>query len=89
MLKNSGVVTVHGTLGGSTGLFPIGYIYISTDTTSPAELFGGSWTRLSGYFLYATGSDSKVDTVVSGGVVTAGGTNSAAYINVAAWERVG
>lgn len=77
------------TISGYGGVFPIGYIYISTDTTSPASLFGGSWSRLSGYFLYATGSDSKVDTTVSGGVVTAGGTNSAAYINIAAWERVG
>lgn len=87
--SRDGTITINGTLAGETGLFPIGYIYISTDTTSPASLFGGSWTRLSGYFLYATGSDSKVDTTVSGGVVTAGGTNSAAYINIAAWERVG
>jgi hypothetical protein len=87
--SRNGTITINGTLEGETGLFPIGYIYISTDTTNPASLFGGSWTRLSGYFLYATGSDSKVDTTVSGGVVTAGGTNSAAYINIAAWERVG
>ena len=26
--------------------FPVGYIYMSMDPTSPAELFGGTWTQL-------------------------------------------
>lgn len=85
-----GIMYINATeIRGTNGVFPIGYIYISTDTTSPASLFGGEWERLSGYFLYATGTNSKVGTTVSGGVVTAGGTNSAAYINITAWERVG
>lgn len=35
----------------------IGYIYLSRDSTSPAELFGGTWERLEGVFLLAAGSD--------------------------------
>lgn len=26
--------------------FPVGYIYLSTDSTSPADLYGGTWTAL-------------------------------------------
>lgn len=39
---------------------PIGNYYISDDPTSPAELFGGTWTRLAGYFLYAEGDDAWI-----------------------------
>lgn len=40
----------------STGIdFPIGYIYISTDSTSPASLFGGSWTPIKDTFLLTAG----------------------------------
>ena len=34
---------------------PIGNYYISHDPTSPAELFGGTWTKIGGRFLYAEG----------------------------------
>lgn len=43
--------------GGSSSpldAYPIGSIYISTNTTNPNTLFGGTWERLSGGFLYAT-----------------------------------
>lgn len=30
----------------ATILYPIGCIYISIDATSPASIFGGSWTKL-------------------------------------------
>ena len=33
--------------------FPVGYVYISYSSTSPATLFGGTWTEIKGYFLYA------------------------------------
>ena len=36
-------------------LYPIGSIYISTDETSPAELFGGTWERIKDTFLLAAG----------------------------------
>jgi len=35
---------------------PIGSIYMSTSSTSPATLFGGSWTRIQDRFLLAAGS---------------------------------
>ena len=33
--------------------FPIGYVYISVDSTNPSTYFGGTWQRLSKCFLYA------------------------------------
>lgn len=32
-------------------IYPVGAIYISTDSTSPASLFGGSWAKIDGKFL--------------------------------------
>ena len=39
-------------------IYPIGSYYISNNNTPPAELFGGTWTQLTGRFLYATTSTS-------------------------------
>lgn len=47
---------------GSVGTFspltayPIGSVYISVNSTSPASLFGGTWTRIEDTFLLAAGS---------------------------------
>ena len=38
--------------------YPVGSIYISTSTTSPALLFGGSWVEVSGRFLLGSGTPS-------------------------------
>lgn len=35
---------------------PVGSIYMSVNSTSPASLFGGSWTLISGRFLLGAGS---------------------------------
>ena len=35
-------------------VYPIGSIYISVNTTSPATLFGGTWTQITDRFLYCT-----------------------------------
>ena len=46
--------------------YPIGYIYMSTSSTSPATLFGGSWTQITGRFLYgntSAGGTGGADTV--------------------------
>lgn len=37
--------------------FPVGYIYMSTQSTSPASIYGGTWVSLTdGAFLRASGS---------------------------------
>lgn len=36
-------------------IFPVGAIYQSTGSTSPASLFGGSWERIQNRFLYGAG----------------------------------
>lgn len=38
-------------------VYPVGAIYISVSATSPATLFGGSWTRIQDRFLLAAGSE--------------------------------
>lgn len=39
-----------------SGFFPIGYIYITTSSASPAKTFGGTWERIEDVFLLATGN---------------------------------
>lgn len=52
-----------------TNIYPVGSIYLSYVSTSPASLFGGSWTQLTGAFLRAAndtatgGADTHVLTV--------------------------
>ena len=40
--------------------YPVGAIYQSTGSTSPASLFGGSWERIQGRFLLGTSSSYSV-----------------------------
>jgi len=37
-------------------VYPVGSIYISSNSTSPAVLFGGSWTQIKDTFLIACGN---------------------------------
>lgn len=39
--------------------YPVGSIYTSENSTSPAELFGGTWERLKDRFLLAAGDTYK------------------------------
>lgn len=39
-----------------TGFFPVGYIYITTSSTSPAGIFGGTWEQIKDKFLLAAGN---------------------------------
>lgn len=41
-------------------IYPVNSIYISYSHTSPASLFGGTWTRITGHFLYAVGSSATI-----------------------------
>lgn len=49
-------------------LYPVGSIVIRYDHTSPASLYGGTWTRISSRFLYATSA--------SGTIGSTGGSNT-------------
>ena len=50
-------------------IYPVGSIYLSVNSTSPATLFGGSWTQISNRFLYCTTS----------GATGTGGASSVSY----------
>ena len=54
---NSAPVDVGGGYGGgSLQAYPVGSIYMSVNSTSPASLFGGTWEQLQDRFLLAAGS---------------------------------
>lgn len=40
-------------------LYPIGSVYMSTNSTSPATLFGGTWKQIKDRFLLACGDSYK------------------------------
>lgn len=42
-------------------IYPIGAIYISTSSTDPGTLFGGTWTPITGRFLLASGATDPED----------------------------
>lgn len=43
--------------------YPIGSIYISTNATSPATLFGGNWDEIHGAFLFANSALHQAGTI--------------------------
>lgn len=51
-------------------VFPVGTILIRYDHTSPASLYGGTWTRISGRFLYATGETGTIGATGGSGTHT-------------------
>ena len=61
-LSSDGTAQNASRLGGKTlaeimlMLYPVGAIYMSTNSASPASLFGGSWTPINNVFLLASGS---------------------------------
>ncbi|MDR1364040.1 MAG: DUF859 family phage minor structural protein [Oscillospiraceae bacterium] len=55
-------------------IYPIGSIYMSVSSTSPATLFGGSWTQLYNRFLIGAGSSYSVNS--TGGSTSASLTTS-------------
>ena len=47
-------------------IYPLGAIYMSVSSTSPATLFGGSWTQLKDRFLLAVGDTYKSAGLIGG-----------------------
>ena len=41
-----------------TQIFPVGSIYMSMTSTSPSSLFGGTWSAITGRFLYCNAGTS-------------------------------
>ena len=83
--------SINNTLGGLLDkMYPVNSIYLSYSHTSPATLFGGTWTRLSPYYIYATSELGVIGETFwwwqpdykeeSGGNVQA--------IKIAAWRRI-
>lgn len=48
--------------------YPVGSVYISFNATSPAEIFGGNWTRIKHRFLYGAGDTSDLVNTTGGEV---------------------
>lgn len=58
-IKNNAVANALNQLSSGVTLsqvYPVGSIYMSVNSTSPASLFGGSWTQLQNRFLLGAGS---------------------------------
>lgn len=47
--------------------YGVGAIYMSVNATSPASLFGGTWERVRGRYLFPTASDSTSVGGITGG----------------------
>lgn len=51
-------------------IYPVGSIYITGSTTSPATSFGGTWTQVKSGLLGCAGSDGLADNLKTGGSST-------------------
>ena len=51
-------------------VYPVGSVYISYNTTSPATLFGGTWNNIADYFPYFVTATSSSTVGVTGGANT-------------------
>lgn len=54
----------------NNAVYPVGSVVIRYDHTSPASLYGGTWQRISGAFLYATGSTGTIGATGGSGTHT-------------------
>ena len=67
-IEKMNITTINAT--NYTGLFPVGAIYMSVDSTSPASLFGGKWSQLTDRFLIGAGSSYSVNSTGGASTVT-------------------
>lgn len=65
--------------------YPVGSVVIRYDSTSPADVFGGTWQRIEGRILYGCASSGTVG--ATGTHTTGSGSSSLPYVNVAIWRR--
>lgn len=65
--------------------WPIGSIYIAYNAFDPAELFGGTWTRIEGRMLFGCAASGTIG--ATGTHTTGSGSSSLPYVNVAIWRR--
>lgn len=72
-------------------IYPIGVLYISSNTISPETLFGGSWERLSGYYLYCGETPGHVDGSSNTGstILTAAQSGLPAHIHTGTTSNTG
>ena len=78
-------VDADGTLSAASGLsaYPVGSIYQSTDPTSPAALFGGTWEQIaSERVLMGASSSHKAGTTVKAGLPNITGTANGGVLSV-------
>jgi microcystin-dependent protein len=43
-------------------IYPVGCLYWSSNPTNPSQLFGGTWTQITGKFIYAADTNHSVNT---------------------------
>ena len=56
-------------------IYPVGSVYISTTTTNPKDLFGGTWEKIAtGRTLWGANEDSELNTTVNSGLPNITGT---------------
>lgn len=81
-------------------LYPVGSIYLSVNSTSPADLFGGTWERMSGGFLYGcvnspgngngTGTATNSHTLTTNQIPSHKHVGNVYYSSNGSWsERIG
>lgn len=61
-----------------TNVYPVGSIYMSTNSTSPASFLGGSWARIYGQFLLGAGTTPNTSKSYTAG--TTGGSADAVAV---------
>lgn len=66
-------------------IYPVGSVCIRYDTTSPATLYGGTWQRIEGRFLFGCATSGTIG--ATGSHTTGSGSSSMPYVNVAVWRR--